>query len=215
MFEWIKKHKVFLIFIIISSLVVVPLVIHILFKIDVENSFFSAEWTAGEFLGYYGSVLSFVGTVVLGALALYQNKLIKDESEKHEQTLISQEHERNMPKFSVKASGSYGNCLKLKIKICNNSENIASNIDIYDAKILSSEQKLLWQAEKPQHLQIIAPMKDVEVEFDNPSIDQYESLFIICMKCEDKYNDTHKYKIFGIYHGNDIFPEFEVEEIFN
>lgn len=77
MFEWIKKHKVLLIFISISSLVVVPLVIHILFKIDVENSFFSAEWTAGEFLGYYGSVLSFVGTVVLGALALYQNNLSK------------------------------------------------------------------------------------------------------------------------------------------
>lgn len=215
MFEWIKKHKVFLIFISISSLVVVPLVIHILFKFDVENSFFSAEWTAGEFLGYYGSVLSFVGTVVLGALALYQNKLIKDESEKHEQTLISQEHERNMPKFSVNASGSNGNCLKLSIKICNNSENIASNIDIYDAKILTPEQKLLWQAEKPQHLQIIAPMKDVEVKFDNPSIDQYESLFIIYMKCEDKYNDMHKYEIFGIYHESDPFPKFEIKEIFH
>ena len=29
---------------------------------------FVAEWSAGDALGYYGAILSFLGTVVLGAL---------------------------------------------------------------------------------------------------------------------------------------------------
>ena len=43
---------------------------------------FVAEWDAGDALGYYGAILSFIGTVVLGALALYQNRIIKTEAEK-------------------------------------------------------------------------------------------------------------------------------------
>lgn len=50
MFEWIKKHKVLLIFISISSLVGVPLVIHILFKIDVENFFSQPNGRQASFL---------------------------------------------------------------------------------------------------------------------------------------------------------------------
>ena len=43
---------------------------------------FVAEWDAGDALGYYGAILSFIGTVVLGALALYQNRIIKTEADK-------------------------------------------------------------------------------------------------------------------------------------
>ena len=43
---------------------------------------FQAEWSAGDALGYYGAVLSFLGTVILGALALYQNHIIKEEANK-------------------------------------------------------------------------------------------------------------------------------------
>ena len=43
---------------------------------------FVAEWDVGDALGYYGAILSFIGTVVLGALALYQNHIIKTEADK-------------------------------------------------------------------------------------------------------------------------------------
>ena len=45
----------------------VPLIIHILFKLHPNIDFFVAEWTAGELLSYYGSILAFLGTVILGA----------------------------------------------------------------------------------------------------------------------------------------------------
>ena len=46
----------------------VPFVINILFKINATTDILVAEWSAGDALGYYGAILSFLGTVVLGAL---------------------------------------------------------------------------------------------------------------------------------------------------
>lgn len=57
-------------------------VINILFKINATTDIFVAEWSAGDALGYYGAILSFLGTVVLVALALYQNHIIKTEADK-------------------------------------------------------------------------------------------------------------------------------------
>ena len=51
-------------------------------KIPAISEAFVAEWDAGDALGYYGAILSFIGTVVLGALALYQNHIIKTEADK-------------------------------------------------------------------------------------------------------------------------------------
>jgi hypothetical protein len=46
----------------------IPFVTNILFKINATTDIFVAEWSAGDALGYYGAILSFLGTVVLGAL---------------------------------------------------------------------------------------------------------------------------------------------------
>ena len=60
-----RMHRKYKKQIIITSLILflfVPLCIHVLFKIHPQNSFFSAEWTAGDVLLFYGSVLAAVGT---------------------------------------------------------------------------------------------------------------------------------------------------------
>lgn len=84
MSEWIRKHKLFVMIILFCILVGGPLVIHCLFKIQLPEkySFFIAEWSAGELLQYYGGGLAFLGTVVLGALSLHQNEIIRQESDK-------------------------------------------------------------------------------------------------------------------------------------
>ena len=63
MFEWLKAHKKLIMVISVLIIFGVPLIIHILFKIEAPNSFFVAEWSAGELLSYYGSILAFIGTV--------------------------------------------------------------------------------------------------------------------------------------------------------
>lgn len=91
--EWIKKHLLLIILFLLVAMTGVPLIIHVLFKIYPNNSFWIAEWSAGEFLSYYGAILSFVGTVALGALALYQNDLFKKQNDKIMQL-------QNVPYFS-------------------------------------------------------------------------------------------------------------------
>lgn len=64
--EWVKKH---IIASIILSFVIIFLpvfLIHILYSIEMPCKFFMAKWSAGELLQFYGSLLSFGGTVLLG-----------------------------------------------------------------------------------------------------------------------------------------------------
>ena len=71
MIDWFKKHRVLfaLICVVILLLLMgIPFVTNILFKINATTDIFVAEWSAGDALGYYGATLSFLGTVVLGAL---------------------------------------------------------------------------------------------------------------------------------------------------
>ena len=78
MLEWIKRHKVFVIICFVIIVIGVPFAIHCLFKIHPteDYDFFVAEWSAGELLQYYGGVLAFSGTVILGALSCIKTKLL-------------------------------------------------------------------------------------------------------------------------------------------
>ena len=99
MIDWFKKHRVLfaLICVVILLLLMgVPFVINILFKINATTDILVAEWSAGDALGYYGAILSFLGTVVLGALALYQNHIIKTEADKKAALAEEQERAENM-----------------------------------------------------------------------------------------------------------------------
>lgn len=77
--KWIIRNmsKSFLIIIIVFFIPL--LVVHILFKLTAVNNFFVAKWTAGELLGYISGFLAFIGTIVLGVLALWQNKQIHNQ----------------------------------------------------------------------------------------------------------------------------------------
>lgn len=61
--EFFKKHKVAIMLFVLIGIIIIPLIIHILFKIHPQNGFFSAEWTAGDVLGFYGVLLGAAATV--------------------------------------------------------------------------------------------------------------------------------------------------------
>ena len=62
--------------------------VHIIFSLSSPCSFFSAHWTAGE-------LLSYMGTIALGLLALWQNKEIQR---------ISEENEKRMEKIEANSN---------------------------------------------------------------------------------------------------------------
>lgn len=83
--EWIiaqfSKPRTYLILLVISLLI--PLVINCLYKLgDTCSSPILTKWTAADALSFYGSYLSFLGTVVLGAVTVYQTKKAHQQTEK-------------------------------------------------------------------------------------------------------------------------------------
>ena len=58
-----------------------------------SSKLFATEWDASATLGFYGSMLSFAGTVLLGALILHQNQVIKEQADAHQKYLEKQEYD--------------------------------------------------------------------------------------------------------------------------
>lgn len=211
-FNWIKKHWIIVLLFTFLVVLGVPLGIHLLFKIQPRVSFFSAEWSAGDALTYYGSVLSFIGTVVLGALALYQNRLIKVEADKRAAILEEKEHEKNMPKFVATSRSCNGNCSNLHFDIKNISENAATEIIVFDIHISSGDGRQLWTSSRSYSFASIPANNQVEVKLNNITV-QDGSIFSMQMQCRDKYNELHQYSITGIYFIKNNFPRFTITEI--
>ncbi|MCQ2470848.1 MAG: hypothetical protein MJ147_02305 [Clostridia bacterium] len=70
-----KSRKTWLfLLIVVLALFAFPLVINIAFKYNSGIKFFQAEWSSGDALGFYGSVIGTIGTVFLGYVAWKQNE---------------------------------------------------------------------------------------------------------------------------------------------
>ena len=65
-----RKYRVLICIGVLFLIVGVPLVIHLLFKTDTDILFFHAEWTAGDVLQYYASILTLIPTTLLSIAAL-------------------------------------------------------------------------------------------------------------------------------------------------
>ena len=213
MFDWLKDHKTLTVVLSIIIILGIPFFIHCIFKLDSGMNFFKAEWSAGDALEYYGNILSFIGTVVLGVLALYQNKIIKDETDKRTVLLEEKEREANMPRFFAKSRGCYGGCSRLKFDINNYSDNPANNIELFDIKILDIYNNEFWHSNKSYSKMGILAGGKVEFELDNPSVPKDDFVFIMSMSCEDKYCSRHNYRIEGVYKSSSSLPKLTIKEI--
>ena len=71
-----------LIIIFILTLIIVPLIINIIFKMDAGIWFIQAEWTAGEALHYVASVMAAFGTIYLAYAALVASNKSSDIANK-------------------------------------------------------------------------------------------------------------------------------------
>lgn len=89
---WVKKHKIKTILFIIGLLLVPLIVVHLLFKWNTGYDFISAEWSAGDLIGYIAGFEAFAGTVILGIIAVWQT----DKANKTNDSLLklTEENER-------------------------------------------------------------------------------------------------------------------------
>ena len=73
-FEWMKKHPIIVALLSVTSfLIVIPLAINCAYMWGRSLLEPNTAFSANDLLIFYGTVLTFVGTVLLGGLALFQN----------------------------------------------------------------------------------------------------------------------------------------------
>lgn len=96
----------------------VPVIINELYKL---NKGYITIWGASDVLSFYGAVLSFIGTVALGTLALWQNHLIN-----------KQNLDNMQPALSMRLT-SVGSFLYLRVE--NTGMSVADNISISVLKL--------------------------------------------------------------------------------
>ncbi len=206
--KWIKKHKVIFVFICLLITIIlfgIPFLINLLFKINSDAEIFQAEWSAGEALSYYGAILSFIGTVVLGALALYQNHIIKQEADKKAYYLEQKEKQENMPKFIVDFCGANGGHSNYGFTIKNVSNNIATDIQIDNIELKNSTGSILWKAEKTIVYSCLVE-ETRRIDLKNPVVKNDDEYITMTMVCKDKYEDLHTYNIKILFEGEKSKP---------
>lgn len=69
------KWKIIILFLLIIFVILIPIGINQLYKID-KGYVYVTMWNAADVLSYYGSVLTFIGTAFLGVAVMYQNDSI-------------------------------------------------------------------------------------------------------------------------------------------
>lgn len=78
-----KKIKILFFFILILFVAfIIPFIINILYKHTFNIWWLATEWKAADTLLYYGSIITFIGTTVLGFVSYWQTKKANDLSEK-------------------------------------------------------------------------------------------------------------------------------------
>lgn len=97
--NFFKRYKIRIIVITLLLFIIPIVAVHLLFKWYWGIEFLVAEWSAGDILNFIGAFLSFVGTVLLGALALWQNQKLSDENAKTQEkfeTISNRANELNV-----------------------------------------------------------------------------------------------------------------------
>ena len=160
-------------------------------------------WGADDILAFYGSFLSFLGTVVLGALALWQNKQIADQSENYDNLLKEMKINLNTPTFNVKCLGLSNNCGKKNIsfEIKNISQNLANNISIRGFHIRKKDDEKQWTIMGNAILSTTYLKADdiltVKFEYDFKTENNIVYWIYFYMSYTDKFNEKHKIRVEG------------------
>ena len=82
LFKWVENHKIMSCFIAIFIFLIPLLLVHLLFKLNTNCYLISAEWSAGELLGYIAGVFTFLGTVSLGVVTIQQTHKANETTQK-------------------------------------------------------------------------------------------------------------------------------------
>ena len=189
MFEKLSKHKKTIFLTIVVGIIGGPIIIHVLYKMKTNNPFVWSEWSAGELLAYYGNALSFIGTLVLSLLALWQNHDMCIQNIEHKKQLEEIEYKSNLPYFTVEKIMSEKRDMNLEMSLTNQSNNMAYGVEIFGVKMCENDD-VIWISEKKFEYHVIKPGENVHFQLDNIEVNNDAELKFN-LNYYDKYLKQH------------------------
>ena len=180
--DWLSKHKKAVV-LFCCILVFLPIItIHTLFKIKTDFYWIQADWKSGEVLGYFGDVLSFVGTVILGFVAILQTEKANNLNEE----LLAIERNKIKPCLDIESSHLY------KIYL---SDDIYKQFNKIDRSERMTIEILYTQNPRTG---TTADSALIELEISNSGGSDISQIYIKnteCYLCVNDPNDNHNPKI--------------------
>lgn len=101
--EWISKNKRKALILIILVIVLPMIAIQVLFNIQVSYKWLVAVWGPGELLDYLGNIIAFLGTILLGYIAIVQ----AENANKLSKSIVELEWKRQQPCLDIVNSQEY------------------------------------------------------------------------------------------------------------
>lgn len=225
MFEWMKSHKIIssgiIIFLFLFFIIVMPLILNWIYYLDAPCNFLAVGYDISSILNYYGAILTFIGTVSLGIITVYQNYISqKKTDEVNKLTLelqkksmamaeqnFNKERTYNSPKFELVNEGYNGRYANLHSALKNVSDLIVSGIKSISFEVHNESDIILITSDKvkSESSSLLSGQK-TRISFNNNELVsiletssgvQKQSLKDITLvwkfQCEDSYGNIHYY----------------------
>lgn len=194
--EWLKDHKKAIILCAFGIVIGGPMIIHIVFSIPAPWAWMIAKWSAGDVLGYYGSVLGFCGTTLLSVLALYQNKMIKDDAENRENVLLS-------PVLTCKCTGYSGQHSSLNFELYNRSVNAANSLEVENFKLYDTDGKCVLESSNVELPRFsILGGETLKITFKNKGFPDMHGTLEFVVYYNNRLGERIKTKVSFVLRGN-------------
>lgn len=152
--EWIVKHKTKSAFIVIGFFCIPLVIVHLLFSCDFGIPFLQSKWSAGDIIAYIAGFEAFVGTLILGAVSIWQNKKahkISEDAMVISKRMLDIEQQSLLPCFDFDGGQSadnhhflvllfYQEYLILRIYLKNVGTGMAKNSQIKSVELYAKDK---------------------------------------------------------------------------
>lgn len=213
------RYYVLLILLVALFLILLPYIINYVYSMGAPIKFFEVDLEVSDFLTYYASVLTFIGTLILGILTLIQNKRAQDktdeinqlqlELQKRSMEIAEEKYELDkeaiIPKFYIAISGYSGHYLNPRLKIENVSKISVSNFSFISAYVKDNYGNIIRRVtEAKSKSRTLSPNTDMILDLKMLNLAErisdrenkyYEDVdFVLEFSCEDEKYNKHYFR---------------------
>lgn len=192
-----KSTKVLLLCIGTVLLIVLIIVIPIIISNAYEKKWgYAVLWGVEDTLSYYGNVLSTIGSMFIGSVAVWQAFKLNEEAKNREKLTEQLEKYRNSPILDCKCQGVSTNTIS--VALYNRSGFTAYNIKVEEAILKQNDRIVNIDKTDILYGTVLCAGKDLSIIFNSKENIEDALNFEFKLVCQSAYPGELKYHITSI-----------------